>query len=251
MLRRALALAAALLAASPAAAWNLFGTRSAAPATAVAPAGDAGLCVREILIAQERYGIPDNLLLAIGLQEAGVTHQGRLTVWPWAVNAAGEGRIFQSPQDALGWIRSRQAAGVESIDVGCMQINLRWHPDAFTSARQGLDAAVNVDYAARFLVRLHGQTGDWLTAAGSYHSFTPDKREIYLASLTRNIAVANERAPALAALAGAAPPAAARLAEAPAGPGIAWSTARDGARVSIYSAQGLQPVLPAFARAPS
>ena len=62
--------------------------------TLAAKGGPEGVCIREILAAQTRHGIPDNLLLAIGLQEAGVNRDGVLTVWPWSVNAEGTGRVF-------------------------------------------------------------------------------------------------------------------------------------------------------------
>nr|WP_249138847.1 lytic transglycosylase domain-containing protein [Actibacterium sp. MT2.3-13A] len=262
-----LALLPALAGAPAGAGWSGFytSTRSAAARREAAPAPSGpvpaqSVCVREILRAQLRHGIPDNILLGIGLQEAGVTRSGALTVWPWAVNAAGDGRLFDSRAAALDWVRAQQAAGVSSIDVGCMQINLRWHPEAFEGAAEGFDPAVNVDYAARFLKQLHDQTGDWKTAAGSYHSFTPEKRETYLAALTRNVAVANDRIDQFRAIAagGAAAeteqparaPEAARDADA-AGGGI-WSaglSARaDGKarRRSIYSEAELQPILPNF-----
>lgn len=152
-----------------------------------------GICLAEILAAQQRYAIPGNLLLAIGLQEAGFNRRSGLTVWPWSVNAAGEGRLFRSQAEALSWVRQRQAQGVTSIDIGCMQINQKWHPDAFPSLEAGFDPALNVDYAARFLRSLYDQTGDWMLAAGSYHSFNPEPRRVYLASLKRNLDVANAR----------------------------------------------------------
>ena len=141
--------------------------------TLAAKGGPEGVCIREILAAQTRHGIPDNLLLAIGLQEAGTRRNGHFTVWPYAVNAAGEGRLFDNRNAALDWVAERQASGIRSIDVGCMQINMRWHPDAFASVSEGFDPRVNVDYAARFLKRLHRRTGSWMQAAGSYHSFEP------------------------------------------------------------------------------
>jgi len=226
-----------------------------------APVPAQSVCVREILRAQLRHGIPDNILLGIGLQEAGVTRGGTLTVWPWAVNAAGDGRIFDSRAAALDWVRDRQAAGVESIDVGCMQINLRWHPDAFADTAQGFDPAVNVDYAARFLRGLYDKTGDWKAAAGAYHSFTPEKQEIYLATLTRNVAVANDRIAHFRAVAADVPPPEATRppqtpARAPAqSGGSIWSAGlsagEDGkaGRRSIYSEAELQPVLPNFRQA--
>lgn len=139
--------------------------RAARAGTPIASGGEDGVCIREILAAQARHGIPDNMLLAIGLQEAGTRRNGQFTVWPYAVNAEGEGRLFDSRLAALDWIAERQRAGVRSIDVGCMQINMRWHPDAFVNAAEGFDPTVNVDYAARFLKQLYAQTGNWMQAA--------------------------------------------------------------------------------------
>ena len=225
--------------------------------------GDAGLCVRAILDAQDRYGIPDNLLLGIGLQEAGTRRGGRLTVWPWAVNAAGEGRMFDTREAAMAWVRARQGAGVRSIDVGCLQINLRWHPDAFSTLEEGFDPWRNADYAARFLKSLHRKTGDWTLAAGSYHSFTPARRDVYLASLRRNVAAANARLPELQGLAGSAVVAASAAPEARTRPQpararreppmeggfwTAWLSEGTGAdRRSLYARRDLEPLLPQFA----
>ncbi len=226
----------------------------------------SGHCVAEILRAQARYGIPDNILLGIGLQEAGVSRGGRLTVWPWAVNAAGVGRIFDGRAAAMDWVRERESKGVRSIDVGCMQINLRWHPEAFATLEQGFDPAVNVDYSARFLHSLYSETGDWMRAAGAYHSRTPARAEVYLASLRRNVAVANDRIDGFHAIAGAASPETMRpvtvRASAPAydhpqpsqsGPPARWdygywstNGGDSGGVYGIYSREQLEPVLPQF-----
>ena len=70
---RALILAAvwAAAVATPAARadWSAFYAPSPAPAAEPAPrmAATSGVCIREILKAQLRHNIPDNLLLAIGL----------------------------------------------------------------------------------------------------------------------------------------------------------------------------------------
>lgn len=66
-----------------------------------------------------------------------------------------------------------QAQGIESIDVGCMQVNLRHHPDAFKDLDAAFDPAQNVKYAAQFLSRLNHQQGTWHKAVAHYHSATP------------------------------------------------------------------------------
>ena len=67
-----------------------------------------------------------------------------------------------------------QARGIQSIDVGCMQVNLMHHPDAFPSLDMAFDPQANAAYAARFLKELYAQTGDWTKATALYHSATPE-----------------------------------------------------------------------------
>lgn len=252
-LRAVIASALVLMAAPALATWQGFYTPSERPSDGGFEVPEASVCVREIFKAQLRHGIPDNLLLGIGLQESGLNHEGELTVWPWSVNAAGEGRVFASRESAMSWVEKKQREGVNSIDVGCMQVNLRWHKDAFATLEEGFDPAANVDYAARLLRDLYSQSGDWVTAAGSYHSFTPQYRDIYIASLKQNVVAANARIDDFRALAGSARMRDDLPREKPeAQGGIFWSSGlsqlkqgESGVR-SIYSDRALQPVLPVF-----
>ncbi|MBE9637049.1 lytic transglycosylase domain-containing protein [Salipiger mangrovisoli] len=226
-----------------------------ATATASAP---SGICIREILRAQLRHQIPGNLLLGIGLQESGMMHEGELTIWPWTANAEGDGRYFNNPETAASWVRARQKDGVASVDVGCMQVNLRWHPEAFVSLEHGFDPARNVDYAARLLVSLYEQTGDWVEAAGRYHSATPEYQQVYLGRLKQNVAIANDRLDIFRALAAGAGDGDASVAVAVASAEplpeghfwTSWLTTRSGAADegarSLYGREVMQPVLPAF-----
>ncbi len=258
-----IAIGVAVCGAAKASGWSgLYGpvadnveTAQPAPEVQVRPADYRGVCVAAILEAQEQYGIPDNILLGIGLQEAGRTKDGTLTVWPWSVNAEGEGRYFANASEAEAWVRQKLAAGIRSIDVGCMQINLRWHPDAFPTLQAGFDPAANADYAARFLVELKNRTGSWALAAGSYHSLTPEKRDHYLKSLRRNVAVANRMYPSLKRLAAtevSAPPPEASSDGEERGTGGFWSAAltQDRGPMSIYATRQLEPILPAFQLSP-
>jgi hypothetical protein len=70
-------------------------------------------------------------------------------------------------------VRAMQEIGVRSIDVGCGQINLMYHPDAFPNLELAFDPQANAAYAAQFLNALHARTGDWKTATAMYHSATP------------------------------------------------------------------------------
>jgi hypothetical protein len=133
------------------------------------------LCRQAIQAAERTQAIPDSLLAAIGRVESGRPDaSGTYHPWPWTINAEGEGRYFDSKAEAIAAVRTLQARGVQSIDVGCAQVNLMHHPSAFASLDQAFDPQTNVNYAARFLAQLHDQTQDWPKAAALYHSNTPD-----------------------------------------------------------------------------
>jgi hypothetical protein len=99
---------------------------------------------------------------------------GAFHPWPWTINAEGRGQFFPTKAAAIAEVRALQARGVRSIDIGCMQVNLRHHPDAFPSLEAAFDPATNAAYAARFLTELRGRSGDWQAAAAAYHSHTPE-----------------------------------------------------------------------------
>ena len=133
-----------------------------------------GFCGDAIQAAQERHVVPDGLLFAIGQVESGrfdpATH--RVVPWPWTVQAQNQSYYFDTKAEAVAWVQAAQARNIVSIDVGCMQINLMYHPAAFQNLDEAFDPSANADYAARFLVSLHAGTGDWQKAAGLYHSQT-------------------------------------------------------------------------------
>ena len=56
------------------------------------------------------------------------------------------------------------------IDLGCMQINQHYHGEHFASIEAMFDPKQNVDYAARFLARLHARHETWSMAVARYHA---------------------------------------------------------------------------------
>lgn len=130
--------------------------------------------------AAARAGIPAHLLPAIARAESG-KKQGPLGVraWPWTLNQGGKGMYFKTKQEALDYLQSAVKRGVRNIDVGCMQINYRWHGHHFDSLEQMLEPAFNTAYAAQFLLELRKGAKDWMTAASHYHSKTPKHANRY------------------------------------------------------------------------
>lgn len=105
--------------------------------------------------------------------------QGRLRPWPWTVNMEGAGFWFDTREEALAFATAHHARGARSFDVGCFQINYRWHGEAFQSIETMFDPKKNAEYAAQFISDLHRESGEWAVAAGHYHSRTPSLSKKY------------------------------------------------------------------------
>jgi hypothetical protein len=133
------------------------------------------VCASHARAAAEAQGLPRLLLGAIARVESGRWNgaEGAVVAWPWTVTAEGKGKYLPSRPAAVAAVRALEARGVANIDVGCMQVNLRHHPEAFASLEEAFDPARNTAYAANFLARLRAETGAWTTAIGRYHSRTP------------------------------------------------------------------------------
>ena len=132
----------------------------------------AGRCDEAARIASQETGVPLSVLRAITRTETGRSRAGALQPWPWTVNMEGEGVWFDTPDEAKAYVFRHFKRGARSFDVGCFQINYRWHSGGFRSIDEMFDPQANALYAARFLGSLHDETGDWTKAAGAYHSRT-------------------------------------------------------------------------------
>ncbi|HEY0204683.1 MAG TPA: lytic transglycosylase domain-containing protein [Acetobacteraceae bacterium] len=155
-------------------------TPLAVHAAALPPAGDEAACQAAIQGVEHTVRLPPALLSAIARTESGrVLPSGRLVAWPWTINVAGTGYYYATAEEAAAAVQTFRSSGIQSIDVGCMQVNLMHHPGAFASLQQAFDPAVNVLYAAQFLGRLQAEFGTWPAAVGAYHSRTPDLADEY------------------------------------------------------------------------
>lgn len=153
-----------------------------APDVANAGAGQAATtCEALAAKAARRHGIPKGLLRAIARTESGRA-QG---AWPWTANVRGRGHYFDTRQEALTHLEPLLRRGEQSFDVGCMQLNYRWHGQNFATLDEMIDPARNTEYAARYLKTLHDETGSWDRATRYYHSRTPERGRAYLARVRK------------------------------------------------------------------
>ena len=149
--------------------------------------GPSQECRQAVALVERASGLPPRLMAAIARVESGRSDgQGGVHPWPWTINVEGVDHIYDTKQAAVASVRAFQANGVRSIDVGCMQVNLMYHPGAFASLEEAFDPLANARYAAKFLGQLYAQTHDWAKATAMYHSATPAlgneyQRKVYAA----------------------------------------------------------------------
>lgn len=148
---------------------------------ASACAGTADLCDAAAELAAAETGVPQDLMRAITRVETGRDD----APWPWTLNTDGHGQWFDSAEAAVAAAEQAVAEGEDQVDIGCFQLNLRWHGARFASISDMIDPVANARHAARFLSDLHAETGDWRDAAAAYHSRTPERGDAYIARLER------------------------------------------------------------------
>ncbi|MBB4287411.1 transglycosylase SLT domain-containing protein [Roseospira goensis] len=155
---------------------------AAADAYANAYAYADELCYDQTSTQEQVNGIPAQVLTAISLVESGRWDEDRQAriAWPWTVNNGSVGKFFPTKAAAIAHVRALQARGETNIDVGCMQINLHYHGDAFATLDKAFEPQANVAYAVDFLKRLHAETGSWTQAVSRYHSATPKYAARYM-----------------------------------------------------------------------
>jgi hypothetical protein len=138
-------------------------------------------CLAAAADAEQQYAIPAGLLAAIGTVESGRLDRGsgRILPWPWTIDAAGASQFLPSLPAAVAALGGLERQDVQLIDVGCFQVDLTYHPDAFPSLAEAFDPVANARYAAGFLADLHRRFGSWPLAVMNYHSAWPDSGAAY------------------------------------------------------------------------
>ncbi len=147
----------------------IFSVFCAEPALAGSP---LGLCEQEMVRAARAETIPLGVLYSVGLTETG--QRGRLQ--PYAMNIDGAGVVAGDLSEALELFRKARERGAKFIDIGCMQINHRWHAGHFESLEAMFDVRRNVAYAAHFLKELRAREANWTLAVARYNA-GPDNNQ--------------------------------------------------------------------------
>jgi hypothetical protein len=157
-------------------------------------APDWWACVEAAQQVQGMIDAPEQMLTAIALNETGRrAPNGEAAPWPWTINVGGRGYTFATKDQAVFAAQQLLNSGTRSFDVGCMQVNVFFHPRAFTSFEEAFDPLANVMYAADYLRQLREQTGSWTRAVELYHSYTEEFNQIYGARFRNHWDLARRR----------------------------------------------------------
>lgn len=145
----------------------------------------SAVCEQAAQMASQQSGVPVSVLKAISLNETGRKRDGAFRPWAWTVNMEGAGHWFDTRDEARAYVFKEFKRGARSFDVGCFQINYKWHHTAFSSIDEMFDPTANALYAAKFLTELYNEFGDWTKAAGAFHSRTPKHANSYSARFNK------------------------------------------------------------------
>ena len=142
-------------------------------------------CTTLINSIERKHKIPNKLLEAISLTETGRTVGGNYVAWPWSLNISGESFFFNNKKDLL-IILKEKIQFQKNIDIGCMQINYKYHNRNFNNVEEILDPRKNIEWAALFLKKLFNKHNSWNKAIAKYHSSNPKRMKNYLTKVHKN-----------------------------------------------------------------
>ncbi len=130
------------------------------------------ICATHAAAHEQANRIPSGLVLAVALAESGrwLSEDQATKPWPWTVTSGKDSFYLPTKDAAIAKVQELKASGRTNIDVGCMQINLHYHPKAFASLDEAFDPNSNIAYGTKFLKELRMQTRSWGKATAFYHS---------------------------------------------------------------------------------
>jgi hypothetical protein len=158
--------------------WQLAQTRARADHVGVWQSCAAGLQMSQDLftLVGAETGVSPTILAAIALKESARNKKP----WPWTLNVHGKGYFYNTRQETYEALQRFQHAGFTSIDVGPMQVNIKFNGRYFASTWDATDPKTNIQVAAEILKKNYNSTGSVESAIAHYHSKTPHLSEKYL-----------------------------------------------------------------------
>lgn len=143
------------------------------------------ICEAEMIRASRESGVPLPVLYAVALTETGQRDGLRA----YAMNIHGRPAFHATLGEALATFDRVRRQGETLVDIGCMQINFRYHGKKFASVEEMFAPSRNVDYAAGFLKDLRRTEGSWTATVARYHAGPGNApaQKTYVCAVIRNM----------------------------------------------------------------
>jgi hypothetical protein len=139
-----------------------------------------------------RHRIDPYILYAVALTESRKNDdQNKVIPSPWAINNAGNAYIPGSQQEAKALLNQMLEQGKRNIDIGMMQVNLRWHGHRVAKPEQLLIPSTNLEIGASVLSdAIQSVPGNLARGIGRYYSWKNESAAIQYGQ--KVIALANQ-----------------------------------------------------------
>ena len=151
----------------------------AAPASFAATRRQAAIPPAYAAVGREMR-VPPAVLYGVALQESvmlfGEPRQRIGLPWPWTLNIAGMPARLPTRAAAEQRLRMSLRAGIDSVDIGPMGVNWRYHKQRLQSVERSLDPYWNLRVGASLLAGHFKDCANWPEAIGRYHSPSNSER---------------------------------------------------------------------------
>lgn len=150
-------------------------------------------CRKNIEFIEKELKLPNKLLVSISLTETGRNFNGKFQTWPWSLNVSGKTHYFANKIKMKTFLMKKLKSNITNIDIGCMQINYKYHINDLSKVDFFLDPYNNVKWGGDFLKRLYERHKSWNMAISRYHSSDKVRQKKYLTKVYKNWKVEREK----------------------------------------------------------
>ena len=129
---------------------------------------------------EKKLKLPQKLLTSISLVETGRVTKNKHYTWPWSANVEGQSYYFNNKESMIKFLKIKIQNKITNFDVGCMQINYKYHIKKESNLELFVDPNYNVNWAGIFLKELYKKHKSWNKAISRYHSSNKLRMKSYL-----------------------------------------------------------------------
>ena len=136
----------------------------------------------------QKFDLDPYLLYSVALTESAFSTQAQVVApHPWTLRTSKTAYYLKDEEDTIRQLKQLESDGVTSIDVGLMQVNLRWHRKRVKDSADLVKPAKNLEVGSLILLEaLKKYPNDEYKALGYYHSPSDAERGLNYASRVMN-----------------------------------------------------------------